>query len=435
MSRSQMQQARQFISEKRYDEARAILRDINDPRARQMLAQIDRRTSRQRRSLGIRSLLTYLLTIILSAALTVAFLAALVIVTASSRGDARIQAVENQQATAVAEAATATPTPDLRMGRVVSSQNINVRSGPATTSGAVAALVPGTEVVIIGENDDGTWFNVRLENGTTGWIAADLLDAEEAMPTEVANAPTEAAPAETPTPEPACNTEVAQGWYDANRLEINKINFTLMQADRNASVDYQRMADLVREAGAVYEQAEYPPCIEAVRNDLLNGFIALLNGWQNFARNDANAANQQLNRANQLISSANDVLLNQLNVDMGDSECQAEVWYAGLSGDMADFLSLIDLVTSETRPSNEIRSAIFDLQAIEARADVAHPDCVTEASNHYRLSVQAAVRVFQGVMAEDQATIQSNLSTMVNERTQFLNEMQRLGIRVERNQS
>src|SRR5690606_24767833 len=115
--------------------------------------------------------------------------------------------------------------------------------------------------------------------------------------------------------------------------------------------------------------------------------------------------------------------------------CQAEVWYAGLSGDMADYLSLIDLVTSETRPSNEIRSAIFDLQAIEARADVAHPDCVSEASNHYRLSVQAAVRVFQGVMAEDQATIQSSLSTMVNERTQFLNEMQRLGIRVERNQS
>jgi hypothetical protein len=58
---------------------------------------------------------------------------------------------------------------------VQSLQRVNVRLGPGTEFGELEALAPGTGVQVIGQNAEGTWFNVRLEDGREGWIASRLM--------------------------------------------------------------------------------------------------------------------------------------------------------------------------------------------------------------------------------------------------------------------
>jgi hypothetical protein len=52
---------------------------------------------------------------------------------------------------------------------------VNVRSGPGTNYDIIAVLEPRSTVTIIGENEDGSWYNVRLLDGRSGWIATFLV--------------------------------------------------------------------------------------------------------------------------------------------------------------------------------------------------------------------------------------------------------------------
>jgi hypothetical protein len=67
-----------------------------------------------------------------------------------------------------------TMTPTI-MGIVQSMQNVNVREGPGENYKRFTALVPGTGVQIIGRNTEQTWLNIRMEDGTEGWIALRLV--------------------------------------------------------------------------------------------------------------------------------------------------------------------------------------------------------------------------------------------------------------------
>ena len=86
--------------------------------------------------------------------------------------------------TPVPPTATTTPTPSNTptptdvppiIGVVNSVQSVNVRSGPGITYSEFAALPPGSDVEVIGQSSDGDWFNVVLESGEQGWMAARLL--------------------------------------------------------------------------------------------------------------------------------------------------------------------------------------------------------------------------------------------------------------------
>ncbi len=73
---------------------------------------------------------------------------------------------------------TLSPTPTMTptiVGIIQSLQRVNVREGPGTEFRELAALAPGTGVQVIGQNPDATWYNVRLEDGREGWVAARLL--------------------------------------------------------------------------------------------------------------------------------------------------------------------------------------------------------------------------------------------------------------------
>lgn len=433
MSRTQMQQAQQLIRQGRYDEARRILQRINTPTAREWLAKLDQRAPRPRRRSGpgriIRGFLGYLLTIIGSAVVTAAVLAAMVFASSVVPG-----AGSAAEGTEVAQNVTPSATPIVRTGVVISNQNINVRSGPGTGSASIASLIPGTRIEIIGESDDGQWFNVRLADSSTGWVAANLLDADP-LPTAVADAAT-AAPDVTAVPEEECTTEAAQAWYDANRDAINRILFTQLQAEDAArsgkALDYAAYRDIVRENRSSFEETEYPDCLEPVRATYLSGFQALDNSYQNRIFNFPNEAASELSLGTQRVEAANEMLVSEIGIRTFRTSCgPAEVWYSGITDDVTQYLSIIEGIDINTRPSPEIRQAIFDLNALRNRVDVAFPLCAADANNRLENSVTAAVRLFQSIMAEESvSTRQQHLRTMVTEADQFINAMRTLGIRV-----
>lgn len=69
---------------------------------------------------------------------------------------------------------TMTVTPPI-LGSVNSLQSINVREGPGVSFAAIVALRPATRVEILGRNNDGTWLNIRMEDGSEGWVLANLI--------------------------------------------------------------------------------------------------------------------------------------------------------------------------------------------------------------------------------------------------------------------
>jgi hypothetical protein len=224
---------------------------------------------------------------------------------------------------------------------------------------------------------------------------------------------------------------VAQAWYDSNRFTINKINFAILQvvadAESDIEVDYQSLNGFIRENIATFEQAEYPPCVEALRSGFLEGYRSLASSFQNYARGDINRAVSDMNNVRARFEPVNEKL-NALGVRTTITDCGAEIWYAGLVEDINTYLALIDGITATTPPSNEIRAAIFDVQELRRTSEVAYPECATAANNHLLLSMDAAVTMFQAIMSEDAVTAQNQLNIVVNERTAFLRELQTLGV-------
>ncbi|MFQ5810817.1 MAG: SH3 domain-containing protein, partial [Armatimonadota bacterium] len=98
----------------------------------------------------------------------------------------------------------------------VNGNDVNVREGPGTSSGAVDQLDRGATVWVIDTQDD--WRKVKYEDGKGGWVAYRLLKyAGAAAPGEAAAAGTaavEAAPEAKalPTPEPEPPLESMYGW-------------------------------------------------------------------------------------------------------------------------------------------------------------------------------------------------------------------------------
>jgi uncharacterized protein YgiM (DUF1202 family) len=80
---------------------------------------------------------------------------------------------------------TATATPTLLapgdtglFGVITANQTVNVRSGPGTAFGVIGTLEPGERVRVFGPNGDGTWIEVELNPGRTGWVAEFLIRVE-----------------------------------------------------------------------------------------------------------------------------------------------------------------------------------------------------------------------------------------------------------------
>lgn len=83
--------------------------------------------------------------------------------------------------------------------------SVNIRVGPGTVYGDVGFLSEGDRVTAIAQTEDGSWYNVRLENGRLAWIAANVVRHinNTTNPDDIPIALTiPPAPTSTPTPVP-----------------------------------------------------------------------------------------------------------------------------------------------------------------------------------------------------------------------------------------
>ncbi|GAB5494287.1 MAG: hypothetical protein Phog2KO_45020 [Phototrophicaceae bacterium] len=83
--------------------------------------------------------------------------------------------------TSIPPTASNTPTPSLTptvAGIVSALQSINMRSSPDTNSSIITALPAGTGVQVINQNEDGSWYNIRLDDGREGWMASRFIRVE-----------------------------------------------------------------------------------------------------------------------------------------------------------------------------------------------------------------------------------------------------------------
>ena len=85
------------------------------------------------------------------------------------------------------------------IGIIASINTVNVREGPGVSFSAFEALRPGTQVEVLGQDVEGSWLNIQLEDGREGWVAATLVRLQE-TPTPL--------PSLTPSPD---LTALAQG--------------------------------------------------------------------------------------------------------------------------------------------------------------------------------------------------------------------------------
>jgi hypothetical protein len=60
-------------------------------------------------------------------------------------------------------------------GFVATDGAVNLRTGPSTQFGIVLEVPAGQTMTILGRNEIGDWYHVRLGNGVTGWMFAELL--------------------------------------------------------------------------------------------------------------------------------------------------------------------------------------------------------------------------------------------------------------------
>lgn len=84
----------------------------------------------------------------------------------------------------------------------INLNSVNVRQGPGTNYQTIATLLRDETVTIIARNDNGTWLNVELPDGKSGWVSSSVLeftsDSEPSLIPTAATIPI--APSSTPTP-------------------------------------------------------------------------------------------------------------------------------------------------------------------------------------------------------------------------------------------
>jgi hypothetical protein len=64
-------------------------------------------------------------------------------------------------------------------GTINSLTSANIRSGPGSRYDVIAMVETGEQVVVLGTDDSEAWVNIRLNDGTEGWIAALLVTLDE----------------------------------------------------------------------------------------------------------------------------------------------------------------------------------------------------------------------------------------------------------------
>ena len=97
-----------------------------------------------------------------------------------------------------------TPTPEPLPFVLVTSDKVNVRSGPGTAYQRVGQVTQGQQLDIVGKNAAGDWWQVCCLNGQQVWITGSLVQAQGNLGSVpvAANIPAAPPPTATPRPQP-----------------------------------------------------------------------------------------------------------------------------------------------------------------------------------------------------------------------------------------
>jgi uncharacterized protein YraI len=71
-------------------------------------------------------------------------------------------------------------------GVATTQGDVNLRTAPSTDAGIILQATIGERLTVLGRNPEGTWLHVRLSDGQTGWMFAELLGGD-IQPDEVRN--------------------------------------------------------------------------------------------------------------------------------------------------------------------------------------------------------------------------------------------------------
>ena len=147
-----------------------------------------------------------------------------------------------------ASSSQATPTPRSTLPTfLVDSGNVNVRAGPGVNYEVIGAVSEGQSFIITGKNEQGDWLRFQYQ-GKEGWVAAYLMDVQDADDVETA----EAEPASTSSN--LCSIEnVPEPPVRGLDCEIWKVTYQLVAIDLGV---YPPESALPRMAREIYPNIE-----------------------------------------------------------------------------------------------------------------------------------------------------------------------------------
>lgn len=122
--------------------------------------------------------------------------------------------------------------------QVTSATTVNVRAGPGTNYPIIGALTPGNVLPVTGRNSQGTWWQVQLAAGQSGWVAGSVVEARDVEGVPIAQAPApppEPTPTSAPEPTPARPVHQYEptGWYAAENRGLTRFLGTITDIEGN----------------------------------------------------------------------------------------------------------------------------------------------------------------------------------------------------------
>jgi SH3-like domain-containing protein len=130
----------------------------------------------------------------------------------------------------------ATNTPIPMVPQVSAASIVNIRSGPSTEYPVIGSLIPGSPLPVTGRNDAGSWWQVKQENGTLGWVSDTVVEAAEVKNIPIIAASPLPQPTATltpvPTTQPAFQFEPT-GWYGDTNAGLTRFFGNITDANGN----------------------------------------------------------------------------------------------------------------------------------------------------------------------------------------------------------
>lgn len=117
--------------------------------------------------------------------------------------------------------------------QLIAPGTVNIRSGPGTNYQVVGALNANAPVQVLGRNQDASWWQIEITDGSTGWVASSVVSTSNTDSVPVAEAPPPpvapaavavqpAADAPPPAPEKPKYQYEPTGWYDDGNAGLTR---------------------------------------------------------------------------------------------------------------------------------------------------------------------------------------------------------------------